>query len=211
MRTRVKFCGMTRREDALAAARLGADAIGLVFYPRSPRAVDIEQAQRVVAGLPPFVSVVALFVDAPPERIRAVLEALPVDLLQFHGDECPADCGGFGRPYIKALRVHPGTDVAACARSYPDAAALLLDTWQAQAPGGTGVSFDWSLIPANLSVPVILAGGLRPDNVAAAVQRVRPYAVDVSGGIEADKGIKDADKMAAFIREVNRVEDKHAR
>lgn len=211
MRTRVKFCGMTRPEDARAAARLGADAIGLVFYPRSPRAVDIDRARRVVAGLPPFLSVVGLFVDAAPEQVRAVLEAVPIDLLQFHGDECPADCGGFGRPYIKALRVREGTDVAAYARSYADAAGLLVDAWQPHVPGGTGTAFDWSLIPPDLACPLILAGGLTPDNVAAAVERVRPYAVDVSGGIEADKGIKDAAKMAAFIREVNRVEHKHGR
>ncbi len=205
MRTRVKICGITRPEDAVAAARAGADAIGLVFYAPSPRAVSIEQARAVARVVPPFVSVVGLFVDASVETIREVLDQIPLDLLQFHGDECPADCGGYGRPYIKAVSMREGVDVAAYARSYPDAAGLLLDAYDPATPalrGGTGKTFDWSRVPADLPLPLILAGGLSADNVAEAVRRVRPYAVDVSGGVEASKGIKDAARIHAFMEQV---------
>lgn len=201
-RTRVKFCGITRVEDAREAVRLGADAIGLVFYPKSPRAVSIERAAQVAAAVPPFVSVVGLFVDAEPVHIREVLAAVRIDLLQFHGDECPGDCGGFGRPYIKALRMREGVDVAAYARTYADAAGLLLDAYVAGQPGGTGTHFDWGRIPRDLDRPLILAGGLTPANVAEAIAAVHPFAVDVSGGVEADKGIKDPAKMAAFAAAV---------
>jgi len=197
-RTRVKFCGITRVEDAREAVRLGADAIGLVFYPGSPRAVGLEDAARIAAAVPPFVSVVGLFVDAEADFVHEALAAVRVDLLQFHGDECPADCGGFGRPYIKALRMREGVDVQAYAKTYADAAGLLLDAYVPGQPGGTGTHFDWARIPRDLDRPLILAGGLTPANVAEAIAAARPFAVDVSGGVEADKGIKDRARMAAF-------------
>ncbi|WP_220813309.1 phosphoribosylanthranilate isomerase [Pseudomonas paralcaligenes] len=197
---RVKICGITRVEDALAAAAAGADAIGLVFYARSPRAVDVEQARVIIAALPPFVTTVGLFVDMERTELERLLASVPLDLLQFHGDESPEHCEGFNRPYIKALRVKAGDDIAARVDRYPGASGILLDTYVEGVPGGTGAAFDWSLVPQTLSKPVILAGGLHSDNVASAVARVRPYAVDVSGGVEASKGIKDAEKIGAFIR-----------
>ncbi len=206
MRVRVKICGITRVEDALAAARLGADAVGLVFYDPSPRAVSIAQACAIVAALPPFVTAVGLFVDPAPATVRAVLDELPLGLLQFHGQETPSTCAVYGLPYIKALRMREGVDVAAAAARYDAAVGLLLDTYQPGLAGGTGATFDWQRVPAGLDKPIILAGGLTPQNVAAAVKQVRPYAVDVSGGVEADKGIKDAAKLAAFIRGVHSVQ-----
>ncbi|MEW5756803.1 MAG: phosphoribosylanthranilate isomerase [Pseudomonadota bacterium] len=206
MPIRVKICGITRPEDALAAARAGADAIGLVFYAQSPRAVSIEQARAVLQVLPPFVTTVGLFVDAEPDRIEEVLAGVPLDLLQFHGDETPEQCERFHRPYLKVVRMRPGVDLAEYARRYHNARALLLDTYQPGVPGGTGESFDWGRVPVSLDKPIVLAGGLTPGNVAAAITAVRPYAVDVSGGVESAKGIKDAAKMAAFIKEVRRVE-----
>ena len=197
---RVKICGITRVEDALAAAAAGADAIGLVFYAKSPRAVDIEQARAILAALPPFVTTVGLFVDAERSELERILASVPLDLLQFHGDESVQQCEAFGRPYIKALRVKAGDDIAAQVARYPSAQGILLDAYVEGVPGGTGEAFDWSLIPQALSKPLILAGGLRPDNVAEAVSRVRPYAVDVSGGVEASKGVKDVEKVDAFIR-----------
>lgn len=197
---RSKICGITRVEDALAAAAAGADAIGLVFYAKSPRAVSVAQARQIIAALPPFVTTVGLFVDAGRDELRQILAQVPLDLLQFHGDERAEQCEGHGRPYIKALRVKAGDDVAAQVARYPGAAGVLLDTFVEGIPGGTGLAFDWSLVPADLSKPVILAGGLTPENVAVAIARVRPYAVDVSGGVESAKGIKDADKVRAFIR-----------
>jgi len=197
---RVKICGITRVEDALAAAAAGADAIGLVFYAKSPRAVDIEQARVILAALPPFVTTVGLFVDAERSELERILASVPLDLLQFHGDESVQQCEAFGRPYIKALRVKAGDDIAAQVARYPSAQGILLDAYVEGVPGGTGEAFDWSLIPQTLSKPLILAGGLRPDNVAEAVSRVRPYAVDVSGGVEASKGVKDVEKVGAFIR-----------
>ena len=197
---RVKICGITRVEDALAAAAAGADAIGLVFYAKSPRAVDIEQARAILAALPPFVTSVGLFVDAERSELERILASVPLDLLQFHGDESVQQCEAFGRPYIKALRVKAGDDIAAQVARYPSAQGILLDAYVEGVPGGTGEAFDWSLIPQALSKPLILAGGLRTDNVAEAVSRVRPYAVDVSGGVEASKGVKDVEKVGAFIR-----------
>lgn len=199
---RSKICGITRVEDALAAAAAGADAIGFVFYEKSPRAVTIEQAQRIVAALPPFLTTVGLFVNAGRDALREVLASVPLDLLQFHGDESQADCEGHNRPYIKALRVRAGDDITAQMAQYPSASGILLDTFVEGVPGGTGEAFDWALVPHDLPKPVILAGGLSPENVRAAIARVRPYAVDVSGGVEASKGIKDADKIRLFIREV---------
>ncbi|APU30068.1 N-(5'-phosphoribosyl)anthranilate isomerase [Ectopseudomonas alcaliphila JAB1] len=199
---RSKICGITRIEDALAAVEAGADAIGLVFYGKSPRAVSVEQAAAILQALPPFVTSVGLFVDMPRDELQQLLQRLPLDLLQFHGDESPADCEGHGRPYIKALRVRPGEDVAAAMAPYAGARGILLDTFVEGVPGGTGASFDWSLVPENADKPIILAGGLDAGNVATAIRQVRPYAVDVSGGVEASKGIKDAGKIRAFVRAV---------
>ncbi|WP_192982140.1 phosphoribosylanthranilate isomerase [Pseudomonas sp. EggHat1] len=199
---RSKICGITRIEDALAVVEAGADAIGLVFYGKSPRAVSVEQAAAILHALPPFVTTVGLFVDMPRDELQQLLQRLPLDLLQFHGDESPADCEGFGRPYIKALRVRPGEDVAAAMAPYTGARGILLDTFVEGVPGGTGASFDWSLVPEDAAKPIILAGGLDSDNVARAIRQVRPYAVDVSGGVEASKGIKDAGKIRAFVRAV---------
>ena len=205
MRTRVKICGITRPNDGQDAAALGADAIGLVFYAASPRAVNIETAQAICAVLPPFVTTVGLFVNAPRDEIQRVLEKVPLDLLQFHGDEAPTECEGFGRPYIKALRMAAGIDVLAQLKQFKGAAGILLDSYQAGIPGGTGQTFDWSRVPTETDQAIILAGGLQPQNVAMAIEQVRPYAVDVSGGVEATQGIKDRDKMAAFMNEVLRV------
>ena len=199
---RSKICGITRIEDALAAVEAGADAIGLVFYGKSPRAVSIEQAAAILQALPPFVTSVGLFVDMPHDELQQLLQRLPLDLLQFHGDESPADCEGHGRPYIKALRVRPGEDVSAAMAPYAGARGILLDTFVEGVPGGTGASFDWSLVPENAAKPIILAGGLDAGNVATAIRQVRPYAVDVSGGVEAGNGIKDAGKIRAFVRAV---------
>jgi len=202
---RSKICGITRIEDALAAVEAGADAIGLVFYAKSPRAVTVQQARTIIAALPPFVTTVGLFVDASRCELGEILDAVPLDLLQFHGDESPAACDGYHRPYIKALRVKPGDDIAAQVALYKNASGVLLDTYVPGIPGGTGEAFDWSLVPVGLSKPVILAGGLTADNVAGAINRVRPYAVDVSGGVEVAKGIKDAEMIRAFIQAVKAV------
>ncbi len=202
---RSKICGITRIEDALAAVEAGADAIGLVFYAKSPRAVSVQQARVIIAALPPFVTTVGLFVDASRCELGEILDAVPLDLLQFHGDETPAACDGFHRPYIKALRVKPGDDIAAQVALYKNASGVLLDTYVPGIPGGTGEAFDWSLVPAQLSKPVILAGGLTAENVSQAITQVRPYAVDVSGGVESAKGIKDAAKINAFMQAVRRV------
>lgn len=202
MRTRVKFCGITRCEDAVHAARLGADAVGLVFYPRSPRAVNLQQAGQIVRELPPFVTVVGLFVNAAFSYIQEVLDTVPIDNLQFHGDESPEECSRYNRPYIKAIRMAEGIDLPQLAQIYGNASALLLDTYQVGVPGGTGQIFDWDRIPEGLPKAVVLAGGLTPENVIQAVMKVRPYAVDVSGGVEQTKGVKDVAKMAAFMRGV---------
>jgi len=202
-RTRVKICGITRPEDGAWAAACGADAVGLVFYPPSPRAVEPERAREVVAALPPFVTVVALFVDPEPALVRQTLAQVPVDLLQFHGDEPPEACAAYGRPYIKAVAMRDGVDLRACARRYATASGLLVDSFREGLKGGTGVTFDWSRIPVDLGKPIVLAGGLDPDNVGEAVRRVRPYAVDVSGGVEVSRGVKDPSRVAAFIRGVN--------
>jgi phosphoribosylanthranilate isomerase len=204
MRTRVKICGITRAEDAREAVRQGADALGLVFYPPSPRAVTFAQARAIVDRLPPFVTVVGLFVDAQRVEISETLTRVRIDLLQFHGSESPQQCSGHGRPYIKAVRMRDGVDLARVEAAYADAAGLLLDSYQAGKPGGTGAVFDWERIPPEMAHRIVLAGGLDPDNVEAAVRRVRPYAVDVSGGVERAKGIKDADRIAAFLRGVQR-------
>jgi len=200
--TRVKICGITRVEDALACAQLGADAIGLVFYASSPRHVSVSQARAIMAALPPFITTVGLFVDADAVEVSAVLTELPLDLLQFHGNESPEYCQRFGRPYLKAMRVKPGVDLVQYAAQYAQAKGLLLDAHVEGVAGGTGQSFDWNLIPAHLPLPVVLSGGLHPDNVTQAIKRVQPAAVDVSSGVEATKGIKDAAKIAAFMQGV---------
>jgi phosphoribosylanthranilate isomerase len=203
MRTRVKICGFTGVADAVCAAELGVDAIGLVFYPSSPRNVSIEQAAIISKALPAFVSVVALFVDAEPALIREVLSKVRVDCLQFHGDETADSCRLYDKSYIKAIRMRPGTDIARLAAQYHDAAGLLLDAYHPGIQGGSGSGFDWDLIPQCRSLPIILAGGLTPENAREAIKVVKPYALDVSSGVEAGKGIKDAAKMAAFIRKTN--------
>jgi phosphoribosylanthranilate isomerase len=203
MRTRVKICGFTRIEDAVYAAHNGVDAIGLVFYPFSPRHVEIEQAIRIVNALPAFTSVVALFVDEQEAKIREVLAQVPIDCIQFHGDETAEACRIYGKRYIKAISMREGIDIPALAHYYHDAAGLLLDAFHPDAKGGTGSQFNWSLIPHQLDLPIILAGGLDETNAKLAVQTVRPYALDVSSGVEARKGIKDSHKMAAFIKQVN--------
>ncbi len=203
MRTRVKICGITRVEDALEAVKQGADAIGFVFYPNSPRNISPERATEIISKIPAFVSVVGLFVDADPVFVEHVLSIAHLDLLQFHGDESPAGCRQYSRPYIKAIRVKSDTNLVQYAVNFSDAKALLLDAFAEGVPGGTGLVFDWSLIPQSLALPIILAGGLNADNVGLAIQKVHPYAVDVSGGVEASKGIKDVAKIAAFMRGVS--------
>nr|VFK25744.1 MAG: phosphoribosylanthranilate isomerase [Candidatus Kentron sp. MB]VFK29733.1 MAG: phosphoribosylanthranilate isomerase [Candidatus Kentron sp. MB]VFK74888.1 MAG: phosphoribosylanthranilate isomerase [Candidatus Kentron sp. MB] len=189
--------------DALSAAQLGADAVGLVFYPPSPRAITIEKARAITDVLPPFVTSVALFVNPEPAFVEEVVNALPIDLLQFHGEEEPTECERYGRPYIKAVRMREGTDLSEEMKRFSRARALLLDTYRAGKQGGTGETFDWRLVPRERSLPLILAGGLEPGNVREAIRMVEPFAVDVSGGVESAKGIKDADKMERFIFEVN--------
>jgi len=204
--TRIKVCGITRVEDALVAARCGADALGLVFYKQSPRYVTTIQAKQLVDALPPFVTVVGLFVNSEVEFVREVMANVPLDMLQFHGDEPPEFCGQFALPYLKAIRVKAGVDLLQCASDYYSAKGLLLDAHVDGIPGGTGTAFDWTLIPSELPLPLILSGGLDLGNVYSAIKQVKPYAVDVSSGVEASKGIKDAAMIAAFINEVNRVD-----
>lgn len=196
---RVKICGITREADAQAAADAGTDAIGLVFHPASPRCVSLALAASIVRIVGPFVTTVGLFVDAAPDRVREVLACTGIHLLQLHGNETPAYCAQFGVPFIKALRMAPGLDPAVAAANYPAAAGLLFDAWDPVVAGGTGAGFDWSRLPAQRGLPLILAGGLDPTNVAEAVRQVRPYAVDVSSGVEVSPGIKDPRLIRAFI------------
>jgi phosphoribosylanthranilate isomerase len=202
MPTAVKICGITRAEDAALAARLGAHALGFVFYRPSPRFVEAEQAAAIVDRLPPFVSTVGLFVDAQQHEIEQTIDRVRLDLLQFHGDETPEFCAGFRMPYIKAVRVSAAVDLVQYAARFSAARALLLDAHIEGLHGGTGVAFDWQLIPAQLPLPIVLSGGLTPQNVTQAIRRVRPWAVDVSSGVEAAKGVKDAVKLAAFMQGV---------
>lgn len=205
MPTRVKICGITRLEDAKAAVGAGADAIGLVFDRRSARCVEIAQAQAIARELPPFVALVGLFVDATAERVAEVLRDVPLTLLQFHGDEAPEQCRRYGRPYIKAIRMRDGVNLKDAAARYADASGLLLDSFVADQAGGSGTTFDWGRIPRDLARPIVLAGGLTVDNVRDAIRRVQPAAVDVSSGVEVSKGIKDPQKIAAFIAAVREV------
>lgn len=202
MKTRVKICGITRPEDAQAVVTAGADALGLVFYAPSPRAVTAVQAAKIAACVPAFVTLTGLFVNAGREEVEQVLKQVPLDLLQFHGDESPEFCASFNRPYIKALRMQPGVDIADLARSHDKARGILLDAWVPGVPGGTGQRFDWAKIPDNLDKPLILAGGLKADNVQQAIEQVRPWAVDTSGGVESAPGIKCGEQVRAFMRAV---------
>jgi len=204
MRTRVKICGITRPEDAEAAAAQGADAIGLVFYRPSPRCVTLELARKIAAATPAFVATVAVFVNPTREEVEAAIRECGVTLLQFHGDESPDFCAAFSRPYIKAARIRPELDLLKYLSPHEVARAWMLDSFHGDLWGGTGGTFDWGLVPRGMVKPVILSGGLTADNVANAVKRIRPYAVDVSTGVEVSKGIKDAAKIAAFIGAVRR-------
>lgn len=207
MRTRVKICGITRPADAIDAVQAGVDAIGLVFYPPSPRYVETDQAKAIVAQLPAFVTSVALFVNAEADFIKHVVNSVGIDLIQFHGDECPDYCASHGRPWIKALRMKPDLDLQKKAGEFEQARGILLDAYRPGVPGGTGERFDWDRVPASLAPRTILAGGLAPGNVTEAIKLVRPFAVDVSGGVEKEKGIKDRDKMNQFLRGVRLAED----
>ncbi len=206
-RVRTKVCGLIQPEDALAAVNAGADALGLVFYPPSPRFVTPKQAASILEQLPPFVVTVGLFVNPEPEWVEEVLKQVPLDLLQFHGDEPEVFCQAFGRPYIKALRMKPGFDPQQAVSQWPSARGFLLDTYTPGVPGGTGEAFDWQRFPsndskANKAYSWILAGGLTPDNVTEAIRITHPYAVDVSGGVESSRGIKCPTKIHAFLKAV---------
>lgn len=200
--TAVKICGITREADAAAAAKYGAHAVGFVFYAKSPRNVAPERARTIAASLPPFMSAVGLFVDPSEDEVRRALAAVPLDLLQFHGAEPPEFCARFETPFIKAARVKAGLDLIQYARDYRAARGLILDAFVDGTHGGTGTAFDWSLIPTGLPLPIVLSGGLNPANVAGAIRRVSPWAVDVSSGVESSPGIKDPQKIAAFMKEV---------
>ncbi len=202
MSARVKVCGITRREDAEAAVQCGADAIGFVFWPHSARYIDADSARRIVEVIPPFVCTVGVYVDPDAVWVEQTARAAKLNLLQFHGDESPEFCNQFSQPYIKAIRVKPDTDLLQYAARYRTAKGLLLDTYAANMPGGTGHVFDWQLIPQQLPLPLILSGGLNPDNVTDAIKQTKPWAVDVSSGVEASKGIKDKKKIIAFMQGV---------
>ncbi len=204
MHTRIKICGIKHLDDALKAVECGADAIGLIFVEKSPRYVSLTEARVIAESMPPFVTVVALFMNASAETVREALKVVPLNLLQFHGEESPEFCDQFEIPYIKVLRMQNNVNVIAFAQEYPNAAGILLDTYS-KAGGGSGQTFDWSLIPDEVPLPLILAGGLNPDNVAPAVATVKPYAVDVSSGVESEPAIKDHKKIEQFIKEVQRV------
>ena len=206
MRTRVKICGITRIQDAVCAVQLGVDALGLVFYAKSARAVSLKIARDIVAATGPFVTSVGLFLNADPKYVRRVIDAIPLNLLQFHGSEPPADCRAYDKPYIKAIPMGSNIDAYDYVLAYADAAGFLFDSHAPGKSGGSGERFDWNLLPQDLGKPLILAGGLNPQNVGDAIRVIKPYAVDVSSGVEADKGVKDTVKMAAFMREVRRVD-----
>lgn len=206
MRTRIKICGLTREADVDAAVAAGADAIGFVLYPPSPRHVTPQRAAELARRIPPFVDVVGLFVNEAPDVVRAACDALPINLLQFHGDEDAAYCRQFSRPWLRAARVRPGLDLVEFARSFPEARGLLLDAF-VEGYGGGGHVFDWTLIPPGLPGYLVLSGGLNADNVGEAIRRVRPVAVDVSSGVEMGKGIKDHAKIAAFVAAVRKADE----
>lgn len=205
MSVRVKVCGITRSEDAIAAVQCGVDAIGFVFWPHSARYIDPESARRIAEVIPPFICTVGVYVDPDAAWVEETARVAKLNLLQFHGDESPEFCNQFPQPYIKAIRVKPDTDLLQYAQRYGAAKGLLLDTYAADMPGGTGHAFDWQLIPQQLSLPLILSGGLNPDNVARAIKQTQPWAVDVSSGVEAAKGIKDEKKIIAFMQGVKQL------
>jgi phosphoribosylanthranilate isomerase len=207
MRTRVKICGITSVNDALAAARHGADAIGLIFYPPSPRLVSLDRAREIAASLPPFVARVAVFVNPAAREVDAVIRACRPDLLQFHGEETADYCRSFGVPYLRSLRVRKGVDLLESLSPFGDAAGWLLDAYRQELYGGTGEAFDWDLVPRSLARPLVLSGGLDAENVGAAIRRVRPWAVDVSSGVEAAKGVKDERRIAAFMEAVRSADE----
>lgn len=200
-RTRIKICGLTREQDVDAAAQAGADALGFVFFRGSPRYVDIGRAIDLVRRVPPFVTRVGLFVNPDPAEVSEIVSAVSLDLIQFQGDEPPDFCEQFGHPYVKVARMRPGLDLLEFARAYASARGLLLDTY-VESFGGAGQSFDWSLVPSALPVPIVVAGGLHAGNVGDAIRRLRPWGVDVSSGVELAKGVKDAVKIAAFVAAV---------
>lgn len=205
-RTRIKICGLTRPDDVAAAVACGADALGFILYPQSPRYVDVTRLEQLVREVPPFVTTVGLFVNASPSQIDAVRARVLLSLFQFHGDETAAQCRASGVPYLKALRMRPELDLVESSQRYPDAAALLLDAW-VEGYGGGGKTFDWSLIPKNLAPRVVLSGGLNAQNVTDAIAQVHPYAVDVSSGVESAKGIKDAARIRDFCAAVRAADD----
>lgn len=198
---KIKICGFTQAQNAHDASLLGIDAVGLVFYDKSPRYVEIERALEIVQALPPFINRVGLFVNADSYFIDEVLCEVPLDTLQFHGDETPQECQQYGLPFMKALRVNEQTNIPKLAQDYYQANGLLLDAYNSTTYGGTGESFDWSLAKVELDLPIILAGGLNPETVGKAIQQVNPYAVDVSSGVESSKGIKDIQKIQQFIQQ----------
>lgn len=204
MHIRIKICGIKHQDDALKAVECGADAIGLIFVEKSPRYVSLTEARLIAESIPPFVTVVGLFMDASADVVFEALKVAPLNLLQFHGDESPEFCEQFEMPYIKVLRMRENVNVVAFAQDYPNAAGILLDTYS-KAGGGSGQTFDWSLVPEDVPLPLILAGGLNPDNVVSAIETVKPYAVDVSSGVESEPAIKDHKKIEQFIKEVQRV------
>ncbi len=210
MRTRIKICGITRVDDALQAAHAGADALGLVFHEPSPRAIALEVAAEIVAAIPAFVTTVGLFVDASPARVEQVLSRVNLDCLQFHGHETSAECERYGMSYIKVARVRQGFDLVQYAVGYQRARALLVDAYVEGIPGGTGKTFDWAQLPDALPLPLVLSGGLTPENVGLAVRSVRPWAVDVSSGVERAPGLKAADKVLQFIEGVRNEDLRHA-
>lgn len=201
MRTRVKICGITRIEDALTAAKAGADAIGLVFYPPSPRNVSVERAAEIAAALPAFVTKTALFVNPTAQQVEQVLAKVPIDLLQFHGDESGVFCRQFACSYIKAIPMKESVNLQDVVKEYEDATGILLDTYKKGVPGGTGESFNWDRVPQDFNKPIILAGGLTPENAAQAIQTTKPWALDVSGGVEVQKGIKSPEKIRNFMQQ----------
>ncbi|MDC1016340.1 phosphoribosylanthranilate isomerase [Candidatus Thioglobus sp.] len=201
--TKVKICGFTEPDNARDASIAGVDAVGLVFYDKSPRNVDVQKAQEIIDALPPFVNRVGLFVNANPSFVDEILCEVPLDTLQFHGDESLLDCTQYQMPFIKSLRVRPDTNVVQVAEQFSSASAILLDSFNPSSFGGTGEAFDWSLACVDISLPIILAGGLNSDNVSSAIRQVRPYAVDASSGVESAPGVKDIDKIEAFIRNTN--------
>lgn len=207
-RTRIKICGLTRTIDIEAAVRAGADALGFVCYPGSPRYVDAMRLRELARAVPPFVVPTLLFVNAPEAEVETALEAMPGALLQFHGDESAGDCEGFARPYLRAIRMETGVDLLDCERLFATATALLADTPTAGF-GGSGKAFDWSLLPAaeRRTKALILAGGLHPENVGDAIRQVRPFAVDVTSGVEETKGIKSAAKIVSFVAAVRRADE----